>query len=336
MTTEPLTSAHGVYVPRQTLIGPVTGTKYPNARVLGRLRDRAPNHNELLWLDAVVDVQAAMPDLLPLTPRTYAYRISGRPGFTKEIATKGIVDFLSLARRCGWIGWDTVDDSRTRTINVPSDLTPVALDERLVDVAQSWTRWPRLGQTWAPEIWVEAVGSMASVVEPARRFGASIVSSGGTNSLSEIFKLVDRVVDRWNHHAMQTIVMLIGDYDDQGRARLDRAIAEAWALLRDDCGIDTDAAAYLLAFEWVAVTPEQIDEWDLAASDANGTKYEVEAVDPVQLQDHLSEALKGYTHTKLLARVLEASRREGQFRAERLNGHPAAARAVGQNSDGEQ
>jgi hypothetical protein len=329
-------AVYTVTIPRQAYTGPVTGARYKEGRWRGIIPDYSPNDNEQAWLDAVRGVQARMPDLLPLTPRAYGYRIAGLPGFDKTIAVAGITDFLALARRAKWVTWETVDDSRTRTIAVPEDLTPAALDARLVAVARGWERWRRLGQRWVPEIWVEAVGSMNSVTGPARYFGASIVSSGGTNSLTELRKLAARVADRWNRHRMRTVVCLIGDYDRKGRERLDRAVADAWALLRDLYDADGNdgrpAAEDLLRFEWVAVTPEQIGPratggWALQASNADGTRYEVEAVDPVELRDHLTGILRRYTGTKLLDRVVEASRAEGEHRARRLNGHAAAGAA---------
>jgi hypothetical protein len=326
--------ARTVSVPRQRYTGPVTGTVRRDGRRLGVISSRKPNANEQLWLDAVLDVQARMPELLPLTPRAYAYRIAGAPGFTKKTATGGIVDFLVVARRAGWIGFDTVDDSRTQTIHVPSDLAPTALDGRLVAEARGWERWRRLGQEWAPEVFVESVGSMASVAVPAREYGAPVVSSGGTNSVSELYQLAGRVVERWNRRTgrMRTVLLLIGDHDRTGLERLDRTVADARQFLVDLYKADgrggRPSAEHLLEYEWVAVTPWQITDWHLEASDDAGTTFEAEAIDPTQLRDHLTAVLRRYTHTRLLARVVAASRSEGEYRAARLNGHAAAALAA--------
>lgn len=313
-----MTDARRPSVPRKTYDGPVTGIEYPGARVLGRI-ERTPNANEKIWLRAVREVQRDLADLLPLSPRAYAYRIAGKPGFTKKIATEGIGDFLTLARRAGWITSSTIEDSKTRTIHVPEDLTPEALDDRLKNVARGWERWRRLGQLWVPEIWPEAVGSMRSVADPAARFGAAIVSSGGTNSFAEIEALTARAVKRWNRHRMLTVVMFIADYDPKGMERMDRTIADAWALLRDDYGVEDDNFAHALIHpEWVAITEDQTIEYGLLASNAEGTQFEVESMDPADLRDILTAVLTRYTHTKLLNRVVSASKGEAEIRVRRL------------------
>ncbi|HEY7035102.1 MAG TPA: hypothetical protein VH482_27425 [Thermomicrobiales bacterium] len=317
-----MTTVKGVSIPRRSYKGPITGIEYKQSRVLGRI-SRTPNANEQRWLDAIEEVQTDLADLLPLSPRAYAYRIAGKPGFTKIIATgkTGVGEFLTLARRAGWIDSDTVDDSKTRTLHVPEDLTPEALDDRLKRVAGGWERWRRLGQLWVPEIWVEAVGSMRSVAVPAAAYGAAIVSSGGTNSLAEIEKLTARAVDRLMKHRMRTVVMLIGDFDPKGLERLDRTIADVWALLRDDHGFTDAQARYLVRPEWVAITPAQIADPALALlpSDAAGTKFEMEAMNPADLRDILTAKLRQYTHTKLLNRVVAASQAEGEVRVRRLD-----------------
>jgi len=313
-----MTDAKPVSIPRKPYEGPITGIKYPQARVLGRIT-REPNANEQLWLDAIEEVQTDLEDLLPLTPRAYAYRIAGKDGFTKKIATAGIGDFLTLARRARWIDSDTVDDSKTRTITVPDDLTPEALDERMKRMAKNWRRWRRLGQLWVPEVWPEAVGSMRSVADPAATFGAAIVSSGGTNSLAEIEKLAARAVERYVKHRMRTVVMFIADFDAKGVERLDRAVADTWALLRDDYGLSDGQARTLVRPEWVAITAAQTTAYSLESSDASGTTFEVESMDPADLRDILTAKLRSYTSTKLLNRVVEASKREGEVRVRRLD-----------------
>jgi hypothetical protein len=323
----------GIYVPRQRLVGPVTGRVYPHARRVG-LTHRDPNDNEKAWLAAVRRVQERYEDLLPLSLRAHAYRIVGLPDdppdfinrFNKKLAVDYIEDFLGIARRAKWVEWDSVWDSRTETITVPSDLTPEALDWRLVQVAKGWERDRRLGQRFVPEVWVEAVGSMRSVEDPCRQYGAAIVSSGGTNSLSEIRKLAARVIVRWVDRQQRTVLLLIGDHDGKGMERLDRAVADTRALIRD-LYIDRDApqaerdqkAEWLLPHVWVAVTDDQITDWDLVASDEAGTKYEVEAADPIVLRDHLAAQLRAYTSTRLLGRVVTASRGEAAARVRWLD-----------------
>lgn len=323
--------------PRRPLTGPVTGQQYPNARPLG-LGDRAPDGNEQYWLDAVNEVRSRLADLLPLTPQAYGYRVASLPGygFTKKLAIAYMKEFLTNARRNGWVPGEDVDDSRTEHIDVPSDLHPDALDERLLNVARGWERWRRIGQKWVPEVWVEAVGSMRSVVEPSRHYGAGMVSSGGTNSFTEIRALTARAAERYRHRQQRTVVFFIGDYDKKGRERMDRTVADARALFVDEwigdrarlerLGITPEGLAeYVIAFEWLAVNPDQITEWNLETSSPPGTpddkkNYEVEAVDPAVLRDHLTDRLDAYTTTRILKRVVAASQGEAATRVARLNG----------------
>ncbi len=310
--------ARTVSVPRSAYTGGLTGTRYAAARAVGLIADRKPNANERLWLDAVLRVQADQADLLPLTPRTYGYLIAPLPGFTKKVAQTGIVDFLVLARRCCWIGLDTVDDSRTREDLEPGFLGPEELEKELADTISGYERWRRLGQKWAPEVWVEAVGSMKSVTEPAHAYGARVLSSGGTNSFTALVHLTARAVDRYKRWRMRTVVLLVGDFDAKGRERMDRTQADAVALLADLWFKgNRDYAAWLLRFKWVAVQEWQVEQWQLLPSDDAGRNYEVEAVPPTVLRDELTRWLKGYTSTRLLARVVAASEAEREYRLER-------------------
>jgi hypothetical protein len=335
-------------LPRQKLVGPLTQTIYTKSRFLG-IRTRNPTPDQAVWLTAVYQVQGDEAEFLPLTPQAYKYRVASLadPWWTKESA-EGVKDFLTLGRKMRfetdmefeitgddgttvtirkkaddfWVKHNTVEDSRTREDHPARWLTPHEFDAAGRRRVNGYERWRRLGQKWVPEVWVEAVGSMTLVTDVAHRWGASVLSSGGVNSENALIELAHRAVRRFQGNRQRTVIVLIGDHDPTGKARMDRAMAETHALLCSLYGLTPLAARSLVRFEWAAVTPDQIHDWRLIASDEAGTKFEVESIPSQTLRDHLEDVLGCYTSVRLLNRVIAASETE---RAYKLSVLPAEA-----------
>jgi len=126
------------------------------------------------------------------------------------------------------------------------------------------------------------------------------VSSGGFNAVTELEELSNRAAVRWQHDGQTTTVLLVGDHDPAGLGRMDKSAADALAFV-ERFDLYGHEPTHVLRFVHLALTAEQVVEWNVSPSDAAGTKFELEAVDPVTLRDHLSDVLESLTDLDVLA-----------------------------------
>jgi hypothetical protein len=177
------------------------------------------------------------------------------------------------------------------------------------------TRWRRKAETWDSvedalrqtqrtyrrnlwrslllriEVWLEK-DALAGVIAPVtERWDVSLIVSRGTSSATFLHAATETARQAWVRAQTRTVVLALYDYDAAGR-RAFRAIERALC--------EDDFAAPPTTVDLIAVTEEQIDEWDLPtrpakASDPEAHKFgaeavELDAIPPDRLQALVDDA----------------------------------------------
>jgi len=236
----------------------------------GKRRERGaaawtPRPATLRLLDAVAAVLRTYVD--PITLRQVFYRLVANGVLTKdERAYKRLGDHLVRARRSGRIPWDAIaDDSFTEygPLLHPDGATDflawaarqAASDRHLL---ADWTE----DQPVVPLLWVESAGMASSLRSGLSRNAWPVVvaTTSGTDSARSKHAAAEAMVERYEKRDQPTVLLHVGDLDEAGLAIFD-ALVEDLAAFAADLG-SPDALAETVR---VAVTPEQVDAFGLAA-----------------------------------------------------------------------
>ena len=185
--------------------------------------------------------------------------------------------------------------------------------------AEHYRRDLQDGQPYRVEVWVEAAGMVPQVARVAHRYGVTVYSSGGFDSLTAKYEAAQRAVSR------HTVILSVGDHDASGWAVFDAA-AEDVATMAEDRGAPTGA----VRFERVAVTPEQIERYGLPEAPPKKTDnrggwqqegtVQCEALDPADLAREIERALRAHIDFDALAGVQEREQLEREEVLRTLDG----------------
>jgi hypothetical protein len=162
------------------------------------------------------------------------------------------------------------------------------------------------------EVWCEK-DALAGVIYPiTSKYDIPLMVARGYASLSFLYSAAQAIKSA-DDAGKEVFIYHLGDYDPSGQDAA-RDIEEK---LRDMSGVD-------LTFERLAVTPEQIEEWDLPTrpnknSDRRTIKFtgeasvELDAIEPGQLRQLIENAIQQHIDQDELDILLEAekSEREG-------------------------
>ena len=198
-------------------------------------------------------------DQLPLTIRQVFYRLVGAYGYDKsETAYDRLQEMLNRARRAGVISFDDIrDDGTTVMARRSYDGVPDFL-RRSAKRVKTYRRQRQDGQDRYIEIWVEAAGMVPQVYDVAVDYGVPVFSSSGFDSTTFKHDAAQRLLSR----VRPTVVLHIGDYDPSGESLFDAVAGDVGQLVADLAGIEEVEAPHVW-FSRLAVTPEQIDRYDL-------------------------------------------------------------------------
>jgi hypothetical protein len=191
----------------------------------------------------------------PLTLRQVFYRLVGTQQYEKsEHAYERLGEIVNRARRAGTIEMGAIRDDSADPADLPdwSDLEDFL--DYVKDLAEVYRRRPS-GKIHA-EVWVEATGMVPEVAAVANPYGVPVVGSGGFASTTAKHDAAVRISVRIDTARPFASVLLIGDLDPSGESVMDSAAedVEAFADELADVAID---------FQRVAVTPEQVETFDL-------------------------------------------------------------------------
>ena len=280
-----------------------------NTRPRGPRTDWRPQRATLGLLEQVAHVLAEYSDHLPLTLRQVFYRLVAEQGFDKtERSYERLLDAMGNARRAGMIPFDSIRDDGI------TDVSPSAYSgkEHFLEVVQGAASRFRLnrqvGQAATIEVWCEAAGMVPQLVRVADPYGISVYSSSGFPSITAKHQAAERVRDEG-----AVIFLHIGDHDPSG--------VHVFSSFEEDVTAWVDSLGGFGLFERVAVTPAQVDAYDLATAPAkktdrrsfDGETCQAEALGPDVLAAILTNAIE--SHFDLTA-YREILRDEDEQRAE--------------------
>ena len=192
-------------------------------------------------------------------------------------------------RREGVLPWSFIADG-TRWMRKPDSYDSV--DDAIVSMHRTYRRnlWP--DQNVRIEVWLEK-DALAGVVAPmTSAWDIPLMVSRGTSSATFLHSAGQAARNAWERDQTETIVYALYDFDAAG-ARAARTIE---AGLREHGG---DAP---VTFELLALTSDQIEEWELPtrpakATDPEAHKFgseavELDAIPPDKLTELVDEAVR--------------------------------------------
>lgn len=280
-------------------------------------RPRARNAELLEQVQQVLDEYA---DFLPLSLRQVFYRLVGAYAYTKtEAAYKALCEMLNMARRARLIPFDAIRDDGAMVI------APTLWDSEL-QWLQAVTRQagrlrlnPWIHQPAYVELICEAGGMAPMLAQVADPYGITVRSGGGFDSTTAKYELAQ-------FYAQQNkpvIVLHVGDYDASGET--------LWNVLDEDVGAFVSEIGGELQVQRVAVTPEQVQEYDLPTAppkvkDNRGSYFtdtvtaQAEAFPPALLQSIVRDAIEATMDLDQLAVTREVERLARERLTKRLEG----------------
>jgi hypothetical protein len=249
---------------------------------------------------------AIIDDGKPMTVRQVFYQATVRGLVEKaESGYAKVQTDLTVMRRAGELPYDWLADN-TRWQRKPRTFNGV--EEALKATAEFYRK-----SLWADadayvEIWLEK-DALAGVVYPiTSMYDVPLMVARGYASLSFLYNAAEYI----NELDVPTFIYHFGDFDPSG-VNAGEKIEQTLREMAPDADI---------AFERIAVTPEQIEDWDLPtrptkSSDSRSKTFgeisvELDAIEPNQLRALVLEAIEQHLPQKQfeILKAAEESERE--------------------------
>ena len=265
---------------------------------MSRPRGRAPYKPQARARELIGNVQAILVEMsayLPMTLRQVFYRLVVAEHVDKtEKGYSRLCETCNRARRAGMIDFESIRDDGP-TIESGFDFTDKAdlttSVQRLRKTARMDLQRFQSRRVW---VWCEAAGMVPQLFRVAEKYGVSVISSGGFDSLTMKYDMAQQLRG-------DCVVLHLGDYDPSG-VHIFSSLAE------DITALGADAE-----FIRLAVTPEQVAEMRLPtappkASDRRSfdgsSTTQCEAISPPDLARILENAIQQYTDLDAYRRAL--------------------------------
>jgi hypothetical protein len=282
-----------------------------------------PHSKTVPWIEAVNAVLYAERDDWPVGPRHIAYQLVGQTigGFLVEKGTSPaakkawktaeskVQDVCNRGRRSGIIPWAAIADGgvvesypRGGFHGEPSFWSSVRA------TAENYRRNLLEPQSVRVEVWAEAAGMVHRLANVAHAYGVPVFSGGGFDSVDGKRRAALRVLEAICA-GRQFVALHVGDLDQHGHW-LFGAIAEDVEAIAHDEWHHSEAQEALddhLQIRRLAVTPEQVELYDLAADPDSGN-MQAEAVPAAIIRAVLTDALEDVLDLELL----DETRAEGE------------------------
>jgi hypothetical protein len=231
-------------------------------------------------LEAVQDVLATYKRHLPLTLRQIFYVLVGC-GITEKSQPeyRNLGYMLGRARRAQLIPFEHIHDQGS---SLPTTLLGNADTANLEDSIRWTVEYfrldPQLGQKRRLMLWCEAAGMLNQLRGIAARYGVTVASGGGYDSISDKWQLAQLVAEA----DRPVLVLHIGDLDRHGESIFD-------VLSEDVRAFEGNGK---VEFERIAVTEQQVDELGLVSSFEDELVVQAEAIPPDVLAELVDDALR--------------------------------------------
>lgn len=243
----------------------------------------------------------------PMTVRQVFYQLVSQGIIDKNEAEykNTVVRLLGLMRREGQIPFGWIADS-TRWMRKPN--THSSMESLLENTARTYRRSIWDNQSAYVEVWLEKEALAGVLYKETGAWDVPLMVTRGYPSISFIHSAAETI----EYEDKPVFLYYFGDHDPSG-VDIPRKVE---ADLRDFApGVD-------LHFECVAVTPTQIEEWDLPTrptkkSDSRsknfvGESVEVDAIPPATLRQLVSDCIEQHVDTDQLevTKLIEESERK--------------------------
>jgi hypothetical protein len=274
----------------------------------------------------------------PMTVRQIFYRLVGNYGYDKtEKAYKRLCEYMVKARRSQIIPFHHIrDDGGTTYSGGPyykdmygfmDHLAENSVDDFLMD--------PRRGQTNSMMVFCEAEGMVPMLANMVAEYGVPVTGTGGFSSLTVTHSIAMGIV-RSNK---PTYFLHIGDYDPSGESiftsmsqDIGKFVAEhhggAWSQDTGETFIHPGDDGYDFRPVRVALTPEQVEEYDLPTAPAKpsdtrsrnwvGETTQAEALPPDLLKDIVVDAVESRFDMEKLEKVRKEEQEQREIMGERV------------------
>jgi hypothetical protein len=215
----------------------------------------------------------------PMTVRQMFYRLTsmGTVAKTESEYTGTVCRLLGEMRRSRDIPYSWLADS-TRWMRKP--LTYDSLEEALRNTAKTYRRALWSESESYVEVWLEKEALAGVLVDVTDEWDVPLMVTRGYPSISFLYSAAVAIRERiWE--GQKPHIYYFGDHDPSG-VDIDRAVVDG--LIEAGAASSTEATAVMRAFQRVAVTEEQIEEWDLPTrptkkSDTRSGKFSGESVE---------------------------------------------------------
>jgi hypothetical protein len=244
-------------------------------------------------------------EMNPMSVRQVFYQATVRGIVPKDekLGYKVVVADLCRMRESGELPYEWLED-RGRWVRRP--YTFISVRSALEDAAQQYRKDLWFGADCRVQIWLEK-DALAAVVEPiTAKYDVPLMVSRGYASKSFLHSVAQDMSED-----LPTYIYHLGDFDPSG-VNAGEKIEETLTDLAPDADIH---------FERIAVTEEQIAEWDLPTrptkqSDTRAERFgsdvsvELDAIDPNRLRAIVQEAIQRHLPPRRFKALMKAEKRE--------------------------
>lgn len=260
-------------------------------RVRGPIPDWRPRRETRALIADVLAILDRERAYWPLSCRQVYYRLLGL-GYPKSRQLAGRVsEHVSNARRAGVIPWAAIYDSG-ETWARPQVWAGA---EEFADSARAQAERLRLdrqaGQASRLLVWTEAKGIVPLLANVANDRGVPVLSTSGYDSTT-----VRHDVGMSTREGVPLIVLHVGDLDPHGLAIYDAA--------REDVVAWAASVGGSAEFVRVAVTREQVAEYDLPDDPDKPGAVQAEALDVATLRGIVADAIASRQDAEIYADML--------------------------------
>lgn len=290
----------------------------PNKRPRGPQPNWRPKRETERVLVAVEAMLHLYTEYLPVTLRQVFYVIQGQGVLAKtQRDYKRMCEYVGMARRSGRIPWSAIRDDRQVAAEAPPAFAGPEHYWRVVnDIALDYRIDRQYGQSTRLELWSETEGMVPQLARVGAPFGISTYSGGGFDGLNAKYEAAQRAIAG----SVKTCILHVGDHDPSGEWML-TALAEDVTAFAEAAGADVE-------FVRIAVTPQQIEQYQLPTalpkptdrrSFSDTTTTQAESLLPDVLAAIVREEIEARRDMDLLEQVIEREPTERQGIIDRLN-----------------
>ena len=261
-------------------------------------------------IDQIRDqIRDILSDENPMTVRQVFYRMVSRPDAlidkTEREYKQTIGRLLVLMRRDGTIPYHWIADN-TRWMRKPRSYS--SLHQALDNTVRTYRRDLWDNQDVYVEIWTEKDAIAGVLLEETREWDVPLMVSRGFSSISFLHSAAETIAEQQK----PAFLYYFGDHDPSG-IHIDRAIERNLRELAPDADFE---------FERVAVTPSQIEDWQLPTRPTKptdsrakgfvGDSVEVDAIPPRELRRLVRDCITRHVNQRRLTALRKTEALERQ------------------------